>query len=804
MVSELPIEKLRRMCEIEELGYDTSQHSQRFDTIIGQERAVRALRFGMGIKETGFNIFVSGLPGTGRTTAVEHFLEQVAQDQPIPDDWCYVNNFRDPYRPKALRLPAGRAQLLQEDLQRLVETARQELQTVFDSEEYAAKKEEIVKSFQQRREDLLEQMSERAQQEGFVIQFSPLGLLTVPLKDGEPIDQEGFLDLGADEREEITRKQQSLQSELEVIMRRGKGLGKTVSEELKKLDQDVAQYALSHLMEELQEAYHDIPEILSHLDEVQKDILSNLSDFREEPRDERTPALAVRASRPDPFRKYRVNVLVDNSELEGAPVVIELNPIYNNLFGRVDQEAQFGALTTDFTLIREGSLHRANGGYLVIPAEDLLRAPFAWDSLKRALQNKQILIEDAGERLGFISTRNLRPEPIPLDAKVILIGQPDLYYLLHTFDKDLNELFKVKADFDTHMDRTSENIQNYTAFVCTVCDAEGLLHLDNSALAKIVEHGSRLAEDQEKLSTRFGEVADVIREASFYAAQENAQKVTATHVERAIQERFYRSSLLHDRIQEMIERDEVMIDVTGEQVGQVNGLSVIDLGDIAFGRPNRITASVGLGGGGLVDIEREAKLGGPIHTKGVMILTGYLTEKYAQDKPLRLTARLVFEQSYSGVEGDSASSTELYALLSSLSGLPIKQAIAVTGSVNQKGEIQPIGGANEKIEGFFETCKAKGLTGEQGVIIPIQNVTNLMLKPAVLEAVENKQFHIWPVQTIDEGIRILTGVPAGNRGQDGAFEAESVNDRVDKRLRKMAETMQSFAETSEKESADKP
>jgi lon-related putative ATP-dependent protease len=490
--------------------------------------------------------------------------------------------------------------------------------------------------------------------------------------------------------------------------------------------------------------------------------------------------------------KYEVNVLVDNSLHTGTPVVMELNPTYNNLFGRIEKEAQFGTMVTDFTMIRAGCLHRANGGYLVLPIEDVLRNLFSWDSLKRALRNREISIEEAGERLGFITTKSLRPEPIPLEVKVILIGQPGLYHLLHTYDKDFSELFKVKADFDTQMERTAENVRNYVAFTCSLCNEEGLTHLDQSALAKLVEYGSRLAEDQAKLSTKFGDLADVIREASFYANQENSGYVTAIQVKRAIEERYYRSNLLQERIREMIERDTLKIDVTGEVIGQVNGLSVLSLGDISFGRPSRITASLGLGREGLIDIEKQAELGGPIHSKGVMILAGYLTEKYTQDKPLSLSARLVFEQSYSGVEGDSASSAELYALLSSLSNLAIKQGFAVTGSVNQKGRVQAIGGVNEKIEGFFEVCQAKGLTGQQGVLIPESNVKHLMLKEEVVEAVWAGKFHIWPVETVDEGIEVLTGVRAGERRDDGTFEEGTVSHAVDKRLRELAQAAREF------------
>jgi lon-related putative ATP-dependent protease len=562
------------------------------------------------------------------------------------------------------------------------------------------------------------------------------------------------------------------------------------------MDRDVASYALSHPIEDLREKYHDLPEVVAHLDEVRDDILENLDQFRTEPSEAEAdpPALPFRRSDAQELlaRRYEANLVVDRVGAQGAPVVIELNPTYSNLFGRIEQEAQFGALVTDFSLIRGESLHRANGGYLVLPVEDLLRNPFAWEGLKRALENREILIEDAASQVGFITTKSLKPQPIPLRVKVILIGRPDLYQLLRAYDERFSELFKVKADFDSRMDRTEASIQDYAAFVCTVCEAEGLKHLDDGALAKVVEHGSRLVEDQEKLSTRFGEISDVIREASYYATAEDAPLVSAAHVQRAIEERFYRSNLIQERIQEMVKRGSILIDVTGQKVGQVNGLSVLGLGDISFGQPSRITASIALGRDGVMDIEREAEMGGPIHTKGVLILSGYLAEQYARNRPLSLSARLVFEQSYSGVDGDSASSTELYAILSSLADLPIKQGIAVTGSVNQKGEVQAIGGVNEKIEGFFEVCKAGGLTGKQGVMIPSSNVPNLMLKEEVVEAVRQGKFHVWPVRTIDEGIEILTGVPAGKRQADGTFETGRVHYLADRRLEELAETMCKF------------
>ena len=805
MVEELPVAKLRRVCDPQMLGCDTTEEMEPLETIVGQERAIRALEFGLGIQKLGFNIYVAGPPGTGKTTAVKRFLEEVARGKAVPSDWCYVYNFRDSYRPQALRLPPGRGRELQKDVKNLVEGARREIPRVFESEEYAAKREETTQGFQRQKQELLSQMGEKAQAEGFFLQMSPMGLLIIPVMEGKPLSEEEFMALSPEVKEGVLKKREGLQEELKRAMRQLTGLEKKANEALRKLDQEVALYAVGPPVSELIEEYDDLPEVVAYLKKVRDDIAENLALFRGEAQAQPISPFPTPGAAELPFRKYEVNVVVDNSELKGAPVVMEFNPTYNNLFGRIEKEAQFGALITDFTMIRGGSLHRANGGYLVLPAEEVLRNPFSWDSLKRAIRSEEIAVEEAGERLGFVTTKSLRPESIPLDAKVVLIGQPTPYHLLYTWDEDFSELFKVKADFDTRMDRTDENTRDYAAFVCTLCGEEGLKHLDASALAKVIEHSSRLAEDQEKLSARFGEISDIIREASFYAAQEDSAYVTAVHVQKAIEEKFYRSSLFQERVNEMIERGTVMIDAVGEEVGQVNGLSVFSLGDITFGQPSRITVSVGLGREGIMDIEREAKLGGPIHTKGVLILSGYLVEKYAQDKPLSLSARLVFEQSYSEVDGDSASSTELYALLSNLSGLPIKQGIAVTGSVNQKGEVQAIGGVNEKIEGFFETCQAKGLTGEtssssvetQGVLIPESNEQNLMLKEEVVKAVSEGKFHIWAVRTVDEGIEILTGVKAGVRIEDGTFEEDSVNDLVDRRLRELAEMIKDFGKEEE-------
>jgi lon-related putative ATP-dependent protease len=794
MISELPVEKLYRVCDPQAMGCNTSAEISSIGNIIGQERAVRALKFGLGIKEKGFNIFVAGMPGTGRTTAIERFLEEVAKDAPLPSDWCYVNNFRDSAHPQALRLPAGLAVEFRDDMESLTTSAVREIRNAFDSEEYPTQREETLKSFEQQKQDILAKVNEEALQAGFMLQSSPVGVLTVPTRKGKPMSEEEFLALSKAERDEIAKKQEALQNELEASIRQAKGLDKNARNALQKLDETVAQYAISHLFDEVKEKYQQQSALLTYLDQVHSNMIANQAQFRSETDEEPATLLPMANPKSAVIKNYKVNVMVDNTELKGAPVILETNPTYTNLFGRIEQEARFGALITDFTLVRGGALHRANGGYLVLPVEEVLRNPLSWDGLKHALMNKQVVIEDAGEKLGLISTKSLQPEPIPLNIKVILIGRPDIYQLLLNYDENFSELFKVKADFDTRMERTDDNICDYASFVSALCTLENLKHLDSSAIARLVEHGSRLVEDQTKLSTHFGEISDVIREASYYASLENAPYIVDAHIRKAIDERFYRSSMIREHIQKMIEQNVIKIDLQGEKVGQVNGLSVIELGDIAFGQPNRITASIGMGREGIIDIEREAQLGGPIHTKGVMILSGYLLNKYAQEKPLSLSAHLVFEQSYSGVEGDSASSTELYAILSALSGSPIHQGIAVTGSVNQKGEVQAIGGVNEKIEGFFEICQTRGLTGEQGVLIPESNVTNLMLKEEVIQAVQAGKFHIWSVKTIDEGIEVLTGIPAGEKQADGKYSEGSVNALVDQHLFDFAKRLVEFGE----------
>ena len=792
MVNELPAEKLRRECDVSFMRCETTRDLVPLQGIIGQERAVRALKFGLGIRERGFNIYVAGFPGTGRTTAVKNFLEEIARVEPAPPDWCYVNNFSNPYEPKALKLPSGKGREFRDDVKSLIENTRAALPKAFESDEYTRKREATLQVLENQRKELVNQINAKVQQEGFIIQNTPVGLLLVPVIKGKAVNEEEFLALPQKVKDAVQEKRERLEAELRNAMRQLLDMEQKITDEIKKLNRDVALYAIGHLVNALLEKYRSAPEVIAYLRDVQSDILDNLVQFVKRGEPQQQLPFPTTWMKEDPFKKYEVNVIVDNSDVKGAPVVIESNPTYQNLFGRTEKEVQLGALITDFTMIRGGALHKANNGYLIVPVEELLRNPFAYDGLKRALQNGQIVIEELEARYGFISTKSLKPQPIPLDAKVILIGNPYLYQQLFSLDMDFIELFKVKAEFDTTMARTEENVKQYAAFVCTLCQKENLKHLDRSGLAKIVEYSSRLAADQQKLSTRFAEVADIFREANFYASQEKSNLATGKHVKKAIEERIYRSKLIQEKIQEMIQRGVLLIDTDAEKVGQVNGLSVMGLGDFAFGSPSRVTASIGLGREGVIDIEREAKMGGPIHTKGVLILSGYLNEKYARDKPLSLSARLVFEQNYGGVEGDSASSTELYAMLSALSGLPIRQSIAVTGSVNQKGEVQAIGGVNEKIEGFFEVCKAKGFTGKQGVMIPESNVQNLMLKEEVVDAVKAGQFHVYAVKTIDQGIEVLTDVKAGERRDDGTFENGTVNHKVDKRLKSMAEKLREF------------
>jgi lon-related putative ATP-dependent protease len=796
MIRELRPEELRRTVDPESLGFRTTEEIQPHEGIIGQKRAVTALRFGLGIRDGGFNVYVAGPPGIGKMTAIQTFLAEEAKRRPTARDWCYVHNFEDPYRPRVLSLPPGDGRKLRRGLEELIAHVRREISKAFESEDYGTKRDEIVKALDKSRSEILEKLRAEVTQAGFTLESTPFGIALIPMLGGRPLSEEEFGDLPQQARVDLEARRETLQGKLKVAMRQLRDLAREAQERLRELGGRIALYLVGGLIEDLIDRYKEQPAVVAHLKAVEQDIVENIDSFRTEASGEEAAAsgmaVLARRMREAPLRKYEVNVLVDNGRTQGAPVVVELNPSYGNLFGRVEKEVELGALITDFTMIKPGSIHRANGGFLVLPVEDVLRDYWCWDGLKRALRAREVQIEEPLERLGGATTRTLRPEPMPLDLKVLLVGRTLYYHLLHAYDESFPELFKVSADFDTIMGRGEEETREFLSFLCGFGRSEGMRPVECGAAAKLLEHASRLAGDREKLTTRLGALTDVIREAHYWAQQEDAPRIHAGHVARALEEKIYRSGLVRERIQEMITRDFLKIATAGEAVGQVNGLSVISLGEVTFGRPSRITASATPGREGIVDIEREVALGGPIHSKGVMILSGYLAQRFARDRPLTLAARLVFEQSYEGVEGDSASSTELYALLSVLSGLPIRQGIAVTGSVNQRGEVQAIGGANEKIEGFFDLCSVRGLDGTHGAMIPQSNVPNLMLREDVVEAVREGRFRVWAVDTVDDGIELLTGTSAGEADAEGRFPEVSVNGRVARTLLRFAESFREF------------
>ena len=754
------------------------------NVIIGQERAIKALKLGLGMKAHGFNIYVSGAPGTGKLTAVTNFVGAQAKKESVPYDWCYVNNFKDTYRPHKLSMPAGNAAIFKKEMKNLVRDVHQALVKAFEGEAFAEKKTKIVNEFEEIQAGIMGKISQYAEQESFMIKQTRSSIITMPLKDNKPLTDEQLKQMTEEDLDKLNAIQDRLQEKLDAGLREIRKKEKETDQALDKLTRDEARAAIGLLIDELNEKYRAQEQVTAHLARVREDILENLVDFMKSHSD----------AQPENhfMKRYEVTVLVDNADTKGAPVITERNPTYNNLTGRVEKESFMGTLVTDFTMIRQGSLHSANGGYLIVRIEELLQNYFSWECLKRALKNREITIEEAAEQLGYITTRTLKPEPVPLNAKVILIGNALYYNLLYQYDSDFRELFKIKADFDSVMDRSDENIRSYATFVRNIGAKENLLDADDTAMAKMIEFSSRLAEDQEKLSTRFGVISDILLEADHYARQENSTLISAGQITKAIDEKNYRSNLVEQKIKETIANGQIFIDITGAEAGQVNGLSVLDFGDISFGVPSRITCSVNPGKGGILDIEREAELSGPIHTKGVLILSGFLMSRFMQDKPPCLSARIVFEQSYSGVEGDSASSTELYAILSALSGIPIKQGIAVTGSVTQKGEIQPIGGVNEKIEGYFEICKLLGLSGGQGVLIPGANLRNLMLKEEVADAIKEGKFTIWTADTIEEGIEVLTGVKAGSIWEDG-----TLMNLVNNTLTVFAMRMKAFGEMDE-------
>jgi len=798
---EVPIEKLRWRCDPDALLFKTTESIEPCDEIIGQDRALEAIRLGLDINGIGFNIFVTGLAGTGRFTTIKCLLEEIDIKGKIPNDLCYVNNFKNPDMPHMISLPARQGNAFKKEMENLIEALKKKIPLMFENEAYLNKKKEVVEKFRNKQAEMFREFEKKVNKDGFAlvqIQMGPYSRPGIfPLVEGNPVNIDQLETMVEEDKfsredlQKIKEKQIGLINELEEIFKETRKGEKQIKDELTSLDNEVISPAIKDSLSDIKERFN-YEKVHQYIDEVQEDILANLGRFRE--KEETPPPIPglVMPQTVDSFNEYQVNVLVDNSETKGAPIIVETTPNYRNLFGTIERVVErTGIWKTDFLHIKAGSFLRANGGYLIFNALDALTESWVWPTLKRTLKNQVIEIQTY-DPLYFFSTSALKPEPIECNTKVIMIGDTQIFYLLYSLDDDFKKIFKIKADFDSVMNRDDGKIQQYASFIRKICDEDKLRHFDNTGIAAVVEYGVRITGRQKKLSTRFHLIADLLMEANYWAEKDGSDVVTEKHVDKANEKRVYRVNLIEEKIQEMIDDGTILIDSDGRVVGQVNGLSVYNLGDYMFGKPSRITAKTSLGKAGIINIEREADMSGPIHNKGVYILAGYLRGKYAQDKPITMSASLCFEQSYSGVEGDSASSTEIYALLSSLSNLPIRQNIAVTGSVNQKGEVQPIGGVNEKIEGFFDVCRSKGLTGKQGVMIPQLNVDDLMLRKDVVEAVKEGKFHIYPVTTIDQGIEILTDVEAGEKLENGRFKEGTVNDLVDKKLRELGTKIKEY------------
>jgi ATP-dependent Lon protease len=799
---EVPVEKLRWRCDPNSFPMETTEAIEPCQEIIGQERALEAIRVGLEIQSIGYNIFVTGLTGTGRFTTIKAVFEEMDVKGKIPNDLCYVNNFKNPDMPHMLSLPAGQGNGFKKEMETLIETLKKKVPLIFENENYLNKKKELVEGFRNRQAEMFREFEKKVNKEGFAlvqIQMGPYSRPGIfPMVEGNPVNIEQLETMveenkfSREELERIKGKQAEMVNALEDIFKETRKSEKEIKDELSALDTEMISPAVKDSITDIKERFNY--EMIHHyLDEVQEDIVANFHRFKEKEEPSPSPIPGLVLPQPvDTFAEYQVNVLVDNSEIKGAPIIVEMTPNYRNLFGTVERVVdRSGVWKTDFTHIKAGSFLRANGGYLIFNALDSLMEPGVWPALKRTLKN-QVMEVQTYDPFYFFATTALKPEPFECNTKVIMIGDTHLYHLLFNQDDDFKKIFKIKADFDSVTGKDEDKVRQYASFIRKVCDEEKLKPFDRTGVAAVVEHGVRIAGRQKKLSTRFHLIADLLREANYWAGKDGSPVVKEAHVDKAIEKRAYRLNLVEEKIQEMIDDGTILIDSDGMVAGQVNGLSVYNLGDYAFGKPSRITVKTSLGKAGIINIEREVEMSGPIHNKGVYILSGYLRDRYAQDKPITMSASICFEQSYSGVEGDSASSTELYGLLSSLSGLPLRQDIAVTGSVNQKGEVQPIGGVNEKIEGFFEVCKAKGLTGKQGVMIPHLNIDDLMLRKDVVQTVQEGKFRVYPVKTIDQGIAILTGVEAGERLENGRFKEGTVNDLVDRKLQELGKKIKEY------------
>lgn len=788
---ELTFKELDYRCSEAMFPFKSTAELGVLEGIIGQERASKAMIFGLKMNMRGYNIYMSGPTGTGKTSFAKQIVSETAANMKVPDDWCYIYNFSKPNQPMAISLPAGRGKEFQTDMEAFVKVIKQEIVNAFDNDQYEKEKAEIMEEYERRKDELLDKLSKDAEAHGFKVNTGNSGIYFLPIVEGKPISEEEFESLDDNIKEEINEKTNILQQDTLDIIRKLKNNDKDTKQKVSEWENKIALLALGVQMNDLKDKYKEFSAIMEYLDNVQQDILDNLDDFREEEVSEEQPQFIIPFMQKEetPVYKYRVNLLVDNSTLKGAPVIIDFNPTYPNLIGKIEYDNEFGSVSTDYTKIKPGLFHLANGGYLILQAKDVLSNPQAYEAINRVLKTKKINIENMKDQAGVVAVPALKPQPIPVDIKVVLVGNTSIYQLLYEYEEDFRKLFKVKVDFDEEMDRSEENILKLAAFISGFCRKEATLHFDRSGVAKVVEYASWLVEDKSKLTTRFNDIVEILCEACMWAQDDGAKFVKAKHVKQAITEKAARCDRVDKKMLEMLEDGTIMVATDGEQIGQINGLTVMDMGDYSFGKPSRITASTYIGESGIVNVEREVDLSGTSHSKGVLILSGYIGQKFAQDFPLSLTASLCFEQLYGGVDGDSASSAELYAILSSLSEVPIKQFLAVTGSVNQKGEIQPVGGVSYKIEGFFELCRKRGLDGKHGVIIPHQNVKNLVLNDDIIEAVRKKLFHIYPVSTIDQGIQLLTGMEAGEKNSDGSYKKGTINYLVSKKLELYARTV---------------
>ena len=785
-VETLKADALSRATDAQALGFRSTAELPDVDSAMGQDRAIAAIEFGVGIQREGYNLYVAGPTGIGKRTLVDQLLARHAGERGEASDWCYVNNFDDPSRPRSLALPPGKGVQLKRDMEKLIERMLVTVPNVFRGDEYRRRISDIQEEYQEREGKLFGELNEEARGKGMVVIRTPGGYTIGPVREGKLMKPAQFNDMAKEEQDLAKTVIEELNRKLKSIIENIHDWQEESVERVKGIDNEFIHDIIDPMMAALKSRYQMYPGVMEFLGAAHQDMAENIWDFMPNEQQEGSTPLRKKIFAMEHLR-YHVNVLVDHDGKTGVPVLYEDNPTLQNVIGRIEHIAQMGTLVTNFSLIKPGALHRANGGYLVLDARKVLMNSFVWDALKRAILSREIRIESIERILSMVSTTSLEPEPIPLDVKIVLVGDRYIYHLLKEYDPEFSLYFKVNADFSDSMDRSPESVALYARVIATLARREKARALSAGGVARVIDQCARDAEDSHKLSLHLGDLVDLILQADFWAARENIALIEARHVDQAIAQRRFRNNRYQELLAEQIHKGVMLLATEGTQVGQINGLSVIQLGDYAFGRPSRITATARLGSGKLIDIERETELGGPLHSKGVMILSSFLARRYAQSQPLAVSASIVLEQSYGRVDGDSASMAELVALLSAIAGIPIRQDLAMTGSVNQLGEMQAIGGVNEKIEGFFDVCAARGLNGTQGVLIPASNVQHLMLKPEVVEACRAGRFHVHAASSVDDAIALLTGMPAGAMREDGSFEAGSVNERVRARLNELAE-----------------